>query len=491
MNLGSIIEVAIGLIFIWLILSLSTIQIQEWIASFLNYRERDLEKAIGQMLANSQLTKDFYKHPLIQAFIEKPGKKPAYIPPREFAQALFNIVTTAGTENSAIQQALASIKTEVIAKNLAGFWEGWAKNSAEKTLDQLIQNAENLTATDQESIIEQIKNMDEYKKLATVPGFETAVNKIPEAVQKYLDALKNAKLGSDLVDLTPAQIEAGINAIGKINSSFGRTMQSMIAGVNNYADQAEKGLANARANVESWFNGSMESLSGWYKRRSQFLTFFIGFFLALTLNVNSIALVQRLWIDPTVRAALLENASAFQLPNSNPTNGTATGTPESTGADPANAAATSVPGETNATEVVAPADTIQNFQAQFEGLELPLGWVAVPIKDFESLKLQCALFPQWVKNPPPDTTLFQGITFFNKEVCYRPSGTTVPLTSTTPPYEEALKTNWLFTWLVGILISAVATTQGAPFWFDILTKLINLRGAGARPPTTQESMPQK
>jgi hypothetical protein len=222
----------------------------------------------------------------------------------------------------------------------------------------------------------------------------------------------------------------------------------------------------------------MERLSGRYKRRSQIITFIIGIFLAVALSVDSIALVQRLWIDPTVRTALLENAYAFELPTATPSNVT-TVTPEATESNIPNA-----PDESNTTEVVAPADTIRNFQVQFEGLELPLGWVTVQTKNFENHKLQCALFPQWAKNAPTDTILFQGVMLSNKEECYRPSGTTVPLTSTTVPYEEALKTNWLFTWFIGILITAAATTQGAPFWFDILNKLINLRGAGTRPPTT-------
>ena len=31
--------------------------------------------------------------------------------------------------------------------------------------------------------------------------------------------------------------------------------------------------------------------------------------------------------------------------------------------------------------------------------------------------------------------------------------------------------------LVGFLISAAAARQGAPFWFDLLRKLVSLRGA--------------
>jgi hypothetical protein len=35
--------------------------------------------------------------------------------------------------------------------------------------------------------------------------------------------------------------------------------------------------------------------------------------------------------------------------------------------------------------------------------------------------------------------------------------------------------------VIGILITAAAAAQGAPFWFDILKKLINVRSTGPNP----------
>jgi hypothetical protein len=35
--------------------------------------------------------------------------------------------------------------------------------------------------------------------------------------------------------------------------------------------------------------------------------------------------------------------------------------------------------------------------------------------------------------------------------------------------------------LAGIFITALAAMQGAPFWFDLLKRLVNLRGTGANP----------
>jgi hypothetical protein len=38
----------------------------------------------------------------------------------------------------------------------------------------------------------------------------------------------------------------------------------------------------------------------------------------------------------------------------------------------------------------------------------------------------------------------------------------------------------------GLLITVFAVMVGAPFWFDLLQKLVNLRGSGAKPPTADE-----
>ena len=48
---------------------------------------------------------------------------------------------------------------------------------------------------------------------------------------------------------------------------------------------------------------------------------------------------------------------------------------------------------------------------------------------------------------------------------------------------------WLLK-VIGLLISAFAVSMGAPFWFDTLSKFVNLRGAGTPPGETKKSAPQ-
>ncbi len=136
MDISAIVEVAIGIIFVWITLSLATIQIQEWITTWLDKRANDMEASIHEMLANPNLRSQFYDHPVIRGLTAKKRKKPSvvpawfykypivrgftkekrklpsYIPSQDFAIALFDMAMTAGTESSLIQQGILKIRDD-------------------------------------------------------------------------------------------------------------------------------------------------------------------------------------------------------------------------------------------------------------------------------------------------------------------------------------------------------------------------------------------
>jgi len=114
----AILDVAIGMIFMWLVLSIATMSVQEWIASYLKWRAKDLETAVQRLLGNEVWAEKLYEHPLIRGLSKKTGKKPSYMPANKFALALYDIVMTAGTPASIIQNNLLAAKHELdIAPN--------------------------------------------------------------------------------------------------------------------------------------------------------------------------------------------------------------------------------------------------------------------------------------------------------------------------------------------------------------------------------------
>jgi hypothetical protein len=59
-----------------------------------------------------------------------------------------------------------------------------------------------------------------------------------------------------------------------------------------------------------------------------------------------------------------------------------------------------------------------------------------------------------------------------------------------PPELSWNYTGWAFYKIFGLFISILAVTLGAPFWFDTLSKFVNLRSAGTPPGESSKSAPQ-
>ena len=107
MLLGStLLEVAIGVVFVYLLLSVLCSALAELFESFLKYRSRDLKKGIGKLLNNKELVDEFFSHPLIKPL----GEAPSYIPARTFSLALWNLATTKASSGAGVTQDLSKIR---------------------------------------------------------------------------------------------------------------------------------------------------------------------------------------------------------------------------------------------------------------------------------------------------------------------------------------------------------------------------------------------
>ncbi len=332
MNLDAILEVAIGLVATWLILSVAVSQIQEWISTALAWRAQNLERTIRNMLQNEQLARAFYNHPLIQSMME-PGKerKPSYIPASTFATVMMDLFINAGS-----------------------------------------------------------------------PAGEQAV-------------------GSGTPSI--GQINAGILSIKQANPGLGRIMDHIFPHLSNNLISVDQSVAQARINMENWYNSVQERATGWYKRNIMFWALGIGIALALIFNIDTLQITTQLWKAPTVRQALIQQATATAA-----------------GAQPTGTLS-----------------TLLKPQDYADSLAVPVGWSTAPAADPST---QCGWMP--FQNVHPG--------FISQNQC----NIIVNL--------PAMNDGWgWFAKLLGILLSGVAAMQGAPFWFDILKKLVNIRGSGGAP----------
>ncbi len=445
MYLQEILEVAIGLVFAWLVLSVAAMQIQEWWNSLFEVRARTLEDRIATLLANPDLKEDFYNHPLVQTLYTRSvftarERRPAYIPAQQFSKVVFDILRTAGTEESFIQRYIRAFKGE-FEQQASKLKEG--DSAAAEMFESLLTLATEAVKTPAGSEAAkkalQAARAKANELTENYPAFQELADQVVSNVETYV---------SEISKLTPSasaaanSLKKGVVALSIISPQLKQTLDALIFGLEEKIDQGERGIAEARKNVEEWFDASMERLSGLFKRRAEISAFIIGLILAIVINVDAIQISTLLWREPTIRQALIANADKFVATNSE-----------------------------IATEGASPSQAVSEFKKQFAGLDIPIGWT---LEAVDTTTQTCAF------EPTDLSTQTFGIYIQNKLLvrilqiqpgCYRPLGTEANTSGW----------GWLALKVTGILISALATVQGAPFWFDILKKLVNVRGSGTNP----------
>jgi hypothetical protein len=77
-------------------------------------------------------------------------------------------------------------------------------------------------------------------------------------------------------------------------------------------------LDKLRTRIESWFDDSMDRLSGIYKRFVQYILFGLGLAIAVAFNVDSVHLASALWYQPELRTQMVA-AAQTELAKSNAT----------------------------------------------------------------------------------------------------------------------------------------------------------------------------
>jgi hypothetical protein len=435
MFLQEILEVVIGLVFMWLVLSIAVMQIQEWIKTALDKRAKDLEEAIGRMLADPKLTAYFYDHALIRGLTAKEkdvkkGKRPAYIPAQQFSQVLFDVIMKAGTEASLLQQGLHAVRQEVKAMKDKG-----QKGAARESLDALLQLARQAEATEagknftRNALIELRAKIDAFAR--DYPVLKPVITKTLQEVERTKGEIEKAYQGAKPAGKdTILEIRRGVIALSVISPELQQTMSTLLSGAEGYIAKGENAIVLARTNVENWFNASMDRLGGVFKRNAQWWSFGIGMVLAILLNVDTFTIATQMWREPALRQALVANAEDFYIEH-----------PE---------------GVEIPEGGIAPSTAVQAFREEFNGLNIPVGWTFEQVPDGN-----CSFLPG-------EGQVFG---FVRESICYRPG-------------DAEATTNgiwWVVVKILGWLVSALAALHGAPFWFDILRKLINVRGTGAKP----------
>jgi len=184
-----------------------------------------------------------------------------------------------------------------------------------------------------------------------------------------------------------------------------------------------------RKRYEAWFATFEAQVMAWYRQKTQLVVAGLSLLVVVALNVDTLALVNQLSLDPKLREVMAQQGDDLSRAADLPA--LAASLPAGAATAPAAAAAASAP------TLATAAATLRANSAGLAASGLKLGWTAAAWQHTRSGLL--------------------------------------------PAIEK----------LVGLLLSAFAVSLGAPFWFDLLKNLVAIRAVGKNLSEQQDARDRK
>ncbi|MBX3617856.1 hypothetical protein [Nitrosomonas sp.] len=197
--------------------------------------------------------------------------------------------------------------------------------------------------------------------------------------------------------------------------------------------EAGNDLEKGRRNLERWYNDAMDRVGGWYKQKTQIIIFTIALIVCTALNIDAIKISQTLWTDIALRQALIQAASSTDIASLMLQQSPGSATVQGDDSLPLQAGE-QFPANTALKDSEQSVKNAAALVKQIRQLQLPIGW---KVADGDVKKWI------WVS-------------------------------------ENYKAMDW-FIKIMGILITTFAASLGAPFWFQLLNKVVDLRSAGKQP----------
>jgi membrane protein implicated in regulation of membrane protease activity len=133
-------EVAIGLSFVFFLLSLVVTWITETFSRIRKQRAKTLKQGFEGLLGDVEIAKKIFNHPLVQSDVNSPeGKKdPSYVSSRNFSLALVSLLKSSGESSASGGSELAAVEAGVDAVD-GEIESGTDRSPLAKQLDALLE----------------------------------------------------------------------------------------------------------------------------------------------------------------------------------------------------------------------------------------------------------------------------------------------------------------------------------------------------------------
>jgi hypothetical protein len=258
---GSVVlDVAIGMAFVYLLLSLIASVIQELLATFMQLRAANLEKGLHSLFSGDSISSEMdlvnsiYDHGLVRGLYSDPKKDGGKLP-------------------SLFRKVMNWVRT--VMRRVIGI-------SADKPLT--------ITAD-------------------------------PLLLPSYIPSRTFALA---LIDILNANKKEGPEAMASIKAALAMQNNKAAQALLTLAIDAKGDVVAFQRNLEEWYNDAMDRVSGWYKRYTQRALIVIGLLLAIALNVSSVRVARTLWLDRDARQAMVNAAGNYTKEHQTPAAATTT-----------------------------------------------------------------------------------------------------------------------------------------------------------------------
>jgi hypothetical protein len=192
-----------------------------------------------------------------------------------------------------------------------------------------------------------------------------------------------------------------------------------------FISEAGSDVEKFRSLVESWYNDSMDRVSGWFKRKAHSCTMVIAVLVTITFNASTIKVAEVLWNDDASRQTVAKMAADLVNNETSP--------------------------------VINPLASEEDKKAS---LKIEPNAIEKGKKAIEIIKQTSSIPLGWRGENPLDIDTIRTAS------------------------KKAIPGWSFYDWLSHILgwtLTALALSLGAPFWFDTLKNLVNLRTSGTKP----------
>lgn len=415
MSLAAIVEVIVGMIFVYILLSILVTETNSLLARATRLRSRNLRNTLDGIIQDPVMRAKVYTHPLIQLVKAEP-----VLPNQRITEMEANKI--AGGAIGTVDWIEPATFVDVVLKTVK-------VESDQQMYGDLL------------NIIDGMPAGPERRGLRLMVNRVISTGKGLTELRQSLRFVQHRQARSALSDVLN-QIDDQIGQLGLQPTNDAAVMAGVLQGDNPYFRSAltavmasAQSVDEVRSNLENWFNSAMARASSSYAAKMKTLSVSVALTIALAVNVDTLHIARTLWEDP-IRREQISSEVSFSVQSGqlqSEVNDAAEGDQGFT--------ANQAQSDTGAEDVIGTGAELANRLQDIQNLRLPIGWF------MEDLSIYSADHPA--------------------------RGNPNNLWNYSPTNNPDRWTTLLLGKLFGIAATVIAAAQGAPFWFGIVNRILS------------------